>query len=228
VEFAHLGCENPFFEVTSSHNETISFDFAQFLSTDIILDFQEIDTNWLSILVKDFPDGAEIGSFEVKFDDFVDKKRKEGRVDFGYNSQMDDFEFQSLPFIKYEAQLIDNELDYFIELNNMNEEDREEAKNMRNDYLEIKRKLASLFNTVSINERVMGEKRVENINKNHHLSVQEKILLSKVGNNHHSLKNSYVNFAKKASMTVAREEKVLTDTYNLFPLVEEGRSNSRY
>lgn len=173
-------------------------------------------------MVKDFPDGSEIGSFEVKFDDFKDKKRKEGRVDFGYNSQMDDFEYQNLPFIKYEAQLIDNELDYFIELNNMNEEDREEAKNMRNDYLEIKRKLASLFNSVSINERVINDKKTENINRNPNLSVQEKILLSKVGNNHHSLKNSYVNFAKKASMTVVKEEKVLTDSYHLFPLVEEG------
>lgn len=217
-----MGCENPFFELTSSHGETISFDFAQFLSTDIILDFQEIETKWLSIIVKDFPEGAEIGTFEVGFDDFRDRKRKEGRVDFDYNSQIDDFERQELAFIKYEAQLILNELDYFSELNNMNLDDREEAKNMRNDYLEIKRKLASLFDAVSINERVNPEKKVDNINNINHLSVQEKILLSKIGNNHHSLKSSYVSFAKKASMTVPKQEVEVGNEITIHPLIEEG------
>lgn len=128
-------------------------------------------------------------------------------------------------FLFYEAQLIDNELEYFTELQEMNLEDREVIKNSRNDFLEIKRKLAGLFRSTSINERVTPVSKVNTLNNLQGLTTEEKIGLSKVGDKHHDIRMSFVGKVQKSSM-VPREipkGEPKTDLYPLIPLVEEGR-----
>ena len=224
VEFFGFESTNPNFELVSSHNETITFEFADFLNTDIIIDFTNQETDWLRVSVKQ--DGEIIGFFNILFEQFLDNKRKECHIDFKAEEIMQTAGRADNSYLFYEAQLINNELEYFVELSEMTLEDREEAKNFRNDFLEIKRKLAGLFQVASINERVSPVEDMKTINNAVNLSKKEKLLLSRQGVNHHSLRTSYVGFAKKASMSpvvIPTGEKAITDNYVLFPLVEQGK-----
>lgn len=221
MEFFGFTTSNPTFVLTSSHNETISFNFSQFLNTDIIIDFTYPETKWLQVSIQE--NGVPTEVFNIIFDQFADHKRKECHVDFKkeevQNKILDD-----KVYLYYEAQLIDNELEYFTELQDMNMEDREVIKNSRNDFLEIKRKLAGLFKSTSINERVTPLEEVSTLNNIQGLTTEEKIGLSKVGDKHHDIRMSFVGKVQKSSMVPIEKPKgeAKTDMYPLFPLVEEG------
>jgi hypothetical protein len=209
--------------MTSSHNETISFKFSQFLNTDTIIDFTHPDTKWLQVSIEENGESVEV--FNIIFDQFLDHKRKECHVDFRKESDVENRVLDEKVYLFYEAQLIDNELEYFTELQEMNLEDREVIKNSRNDFLEIKRKLAGLFKNTSINERVTPISGVNTLNNLQGLTTEEKIGLSKVGEKHHDIRMSFVGKVQKSSMVPLEKPKgePKTDVYPLFPLVEEGR-----
>ena len=222
VEFFGFTTSNPTFVITSSHNETISFKFSQFLNTDTIIDFTHPETKWLQVSIEE--NGQSIEVFNIIFDQFQDHKRKECHVDFRKENEVENRVLDEKVFLFYEAQLIDNELEYFTELQEMNLEDREVIKNSRNDFLEIKRKLAGLFRSTSINERVTPVSKVNTLNNLQGLTTEEKIGLSKVGDKHHDIRMSFVGKVQKSSM-VPREipkGEPKTDLYPLIPLVEEG------
>ena len=173
--------------------------------------------------VKD--NGKVVGLFNIVFKEFEDRKRKECFVDFKEEEEISPNVQPNEAYLYYEAQLIENEMEYFQELQDMLTEDRGEALNFRNDFLEIKRKLAGLFRATSINERVTASKQVNTLNNADNLSVTEKLKLSKVGNKHHSLRTSYVDTVKMSSMIPIEypsNNKVITDRHVLYPLVEEG------
>lgn len=222
MEFFGFSHANPKFVITSSHNETISFEFSQFLNTDIIIDFTYPETKWLQVAIQEKGQNVEI--FNILFDQFLDHKRKECHVDFRKDDQVEDQVLGRKVYLYYEAQLIDNELEYFTELQDMNMEDREVIKNSRNDFLEIKRKLAGLFKSTSINERVTPHEEVSTLNNLQGLTTEQKIGLSKVGDKHHDIRMSFVGKVFKSSMVPVEKPKgePKTDMYPLFPLVEEG------
>lgn len=223
VEFFGFRSANPTFVVTSSHNETISFEFAQFLNTDMIVDFSHPDTKWLQVSIVE--EGTSVEVFNILFEQFLDHKRKECHVDFRKAAPGADAAAAAQKvYLFYEAQLIDNELEYFAELQEMNVEDREVIKNSRNDFLEIKRKLAGLFKSTSINERVAPLQDVSTLNNLAGLTTEQKVGLSKVGDRHHDIRMSFVGKVQKSSMVPVEKPKgpPKTDLYPLFPLVEEG------
>jgi hypothetical protein len=168
--------------------------------------------------------GENVEVFNILFDQFLDHKRKECHVDFRQENQVQEPVLQQKVYLYYEAQLIDNELEYFTELQEMNMEDREVIKNSRNDFLEIKRKLAGLFKSTSINERVTPHGDVNTLNNVKGLTTEQKIGLSKVGDKHHDIRMSFVGKVIKSSMMPVEKPKEApkTDMYPLFPLVEEG------
>lgn len=196
----------------------MNLTFDQFLTADVILDFDNSDTEWLQVMVLD--NGRDVGYFNIVFEEFEDNKRKECMVTFpGPSGVVENHVIE----LSYEGQLIENELQYERELREMNNEDREEARDFKNDFLEIKRKLASLFPTRSMNERVTEREPLMTLNNADHLNLKEKLLLSKIGNKHHSLKNSYVDYIKRAQMkTIEIESKTYTDRHPEHPLVMDG------
>lgn len=221
VEFIGLESNNPEFRVQSSHREELSLRFEQFLTADVIIDFNDPDTEWLQVMVLD--NGRDVGYFNINFEEFQDYKRKECMVTFqGPSGRTDNAVIE----LSYEGQLIDNELQYERELREMNMEDREEAKDFKNDFLEIKRKLASLFPNRSMNERIGEREPLITLNNADHLNLQEKLLLSRVGPKHHSLKSSYVDFIKRAQMKLIEvEKKNYSDRHPVHPLVVDSKSS---
>ena len=224
MEFYGFTTSNPTFVMTSSHNETISFKFSQFLNTDTIIDFNYPETKWLQVSIEENGEVSEV--FNILFDKFEDHKRKECHVDFRQDDQgIQNKVLDQKVYLFYEAQLIDNELEYFTELQEMNQEDREVIKNSRNDYLEIKRKLAGLFKNTSINERVSPLGDVNTLNNIQGLTTEQKINLSKVGEKHHDIRMSFVGKVQKSAMTpIEKPVEAKKDLYPLFPLIEEGFS----
>ena len=209
--------------MTSSHNETISFKFSQFLNTDTIIDFNYPETKWLQVSIEENGEVSEV--FNIIFDKFSDHKRKECHVDFRQEENIiENKVLDEKVYLFYEAQLIDNELEYFTELQEMNIEDREVIKNSRNDFLEIKRKLAGLFKTTSINERVTPIGGVSTLNNINGLTTEQKIGLSKIGDKHHDIRMSFVGKVQKSSMIPVQKPKgqPKKDLYPLYPLIEEG------
>lgn len=223
VEFFGFKTSNPKFVITSSHNETISFEFAQFLNTDMIVDFTHPETKWMQVSIEENGEESEI--FNIIFDQFLDHKRKECHVDFRKDQDIQNPVLDEKVYLFYEAQLIDNELEYFTELQEMSLEDREVIKNSRNDFLEIKRKLAGLFKSTSINERVRPLEDMRTLNNLQGLDTDEKIGLSRVGEKHHDIRMSFVGKVHKSSMVPVEKPtgEPKTDLYPVFPMVEEGR-----
>ena len=190
----------------------------------MIVDFTHQETKWLQVSI--IENGQQSEVFNIIFDQFLDHKRKECHVDFRQENDVEARAPEQQVYLYYEAQLIDNELEYFTELQEMNLEDREVIKNSRNDFLEIKRKLAGLFKSTSINERVAPLKELDTLNNLQGVSTERKINLSKVGEKHHNIRMSFVGKVLKSSMVPMEQPKsaARTDMYPVFPLIEEGRS----
>lgn len=214
------------FELVSSHNEAISFNFAQFLHSDTIIEFTYENTEWLQVSVKD--KGQIFGSFNILFDQFQDNKRKECQVDFEVNLNRSDQQIINVckeAYIYYEGQLITNELQYFEELQKINQEDKEEAQDFKSQFEDIKIKLTDLIQGVNRDDRVETRKKSHINFNNQHLSVEDKLKLSKKGTGHATLRASYVISTVKGSMVPMESEgnKFITDRYIVHPLVEDGK-----
>lgn len=203
--------------MNSSHQETTHFRFSEFLNTDLIIDFNE-ETNYLIVNVKNFENDENLFFFDIDLSLFVDKKRKECEVNF--NTDSNESVSNEFPFLYYEGQLIENELDYFLELQEMNQEDKKDAQSDKNDLFEIKIKLLSLFLNSSYNISIENDSK-RNIN-NSHLTKEERILLCQINKKHFNFRNSYVNFAKKVKMQPIEKKSDTKDNYIIFDLVEEG------
>lgn len=207
------------FELVSSHNEAISFQFAQFLHSDTIIEFAQDKTDWLQVSVKD--KHRLVGTFNILFDQFEDNKRKECQVEFNSGSEFR----EGLPrqmSVFYEGQLILNELQYFKELSQINQEDSHETDEFIRQFSAIKQKLIGLVRNVHAHQRAKPESAQPGTD---HLSLHQKLQLTKKGDFHHSLRASFVDNAVKTSMIPVDEDlddKEITDRYCIHPLVHDG------
>lgn len=221
IEFSGFESENPVFELISSHNEAISFEFSQFLHSDTIIEFTREKTDWLQVSVKDHH--TLVGTFNILFDQFEDNKRKECEVEFTSN-RLSRAHLTKDISVFYEGQLILNELQYFQELRQINQEDCAEAKDFRGQFLEIKQKLVNLVADISISQRANPQSQEPTLANMSNLKVEDQLKLTKKGNRHQSLRASFVDNAVKTSMMPVGEEggKEICDRYSIHPLVVDG------
>jgi hypothetical protein len=180
----------------------------------------------LQVSVKDGP--KLVGTFNILFDQFEDYKRKECEVEFSQNHLSREYNPKDIS-VFYEGQLILNELQYFQELRQINQEDLSENKEFLRQFRDIKSKLVGLVKTISINQRAQPQSQEPTLANMSNLNVEEKLKLTKKGNRHQSLRASFVDNAVKTSMMPINDEndKEITDRYMIHPFVEDGNFNIR-
>jgi hypothetical protein len=122
--------------------------------------------------------------------------------------------------------LINDELEYFKELKQINQEERSDSKSYVTQFRQIKQKLVNLVDTITVHQRVTQKSEEPSLANMSHLKVQEQLKLTKKGERHQSLRASFVDNAVKTSMMPADEEfeKEITDRYPLHPFVQDGNS----